>query len=280
MLRSSRRTWDSKEELLSAGSLAEALLYQRASRDKRRRTVREGKSVKDQLKLNTAEVATRGWTLGESFTDNDRSGSRHAKREREDFKRLIEHIESGRGDVLVLWEIARGQRDLAVYVQVRDICLKEGLNFWLVGGVLYDLRDRNDRLSLGTQALQAEYQADGIREGILRGINGSAEEGMPHSVTPYGYRRIYHPRTREFLRQEQDDEVREAVADDGQSVRYARCDVVREIMTRISESVPLTVIERDLNSRGIPSPSGGVDSRDASRHRQESRVYREACAAR
>ena len=136
-----------KAELLAAGADVRAGRYQRASQDKKE----QGKSVHDQGVLNAAEVARYGWTCppSMSFTDNDRSASRHATKARPDFERLIDVIRKGRLDVLVVWEISRNQRDLAVYVQIRDLCTQFGMHFWLVGGVLYDLRDKNDRMMLG-----------------------------------------------------------------------------------------------------------------------------------
>ena len=61
---------------------------------------------------------------------------------------MIEQIRAGKGDVLVVWEISRKERDLAVYVKIRDMCHEVGLYLWLLGGVLYDLRDKNDRMML------------------------------------------------------------------------------------------------------------------------------------
>ena len=153
-----RQSWATKSDLLAGGESVRALAYQRASQDKRKTE----KSVSDQARLNVREVESHGWSMraDDSYTDNDRSSSRHARRDRPDFLRLMDAIRSGVGDVLVMWELARGQRDLAVYVDIRDLCVQVGLNYWLVGGVLYDLRDRNDRMSLGMQAVQAEFQAD------------------------------------------------------------------------------------------------------------------------
>jgi DNA invertase Pin-like site-specific DNA recombinase len=86
--------------------------------------------------------------------------------------------------------------------------------------VLYDLRDRNDRMMLGFQAVQAEFMADYIRDNVLRGIVGAAEAGKPHAKVPYGYRRIYNMRTKALERQEPDSEVRTATAADGTIVEY------------------------------------------------------------
>jgi site-specific DNA recombinase len=197
----------SKADLLAGGSAVRALRYQRASQDKKK----QGKSVGDQGNLNMAEIRRYGWSSADkdSFTDNNLSASRHARKEREDFEELMKAIRAGRGDVLVVWTISRNQRDLGVYVKIRDLCLEVGLFFWLVGGVLFDLRDKNDRMMLGFQAVQAEFQADSIRDEVLRGMAGAAQAGRPHGKITFGYRRIYHQRTRALLRQEADTELRE-----------------------------------------------------------------------
>jgi site-specific DNA recombinase len=125
-----RVRFNTKAELLAGGADVRALRYQRASQDKKE----QGKSVHDQGVLNLKEIGSHGWTDADSFTDNDRSASRHATKERENFPRLLAAIRAGKGDVLVIWEISRRERDLAVYVQIRDMCTEVGLYFWLVGG--------------------------------------------------------------------------------------------------------------------------------------------------
>jgi DNA invertase Pin-like site-specific DNA recombinase len=235
MVRRTARTrntvrFDSKAALLAGGADVRAGRYQRASQDKKE----QGKSVGDQGKLNVAEINRNGWTDAGSFTDNDLSASRHAKKERPDFERLMDAIRAGKFDVLVVWEISRNQRDLAVYVEIRDLCTEVGLYFWLVGGVLYDLRDKNDRMMLGFQAVQAEWLADSIRDNVLRGIVGAAEAGRPHGKVTYGYRRIYNSRTRAFERQEADTEIRTATAPDGTVCEYSHAGVVREIFDKVT----------------------------------------------
>ncbi|HEY0529970.1 MAG TPA: recombinase family protein [Actinoplanes sp.] len=243
-----------KAELLAGGADVRALRYQRASQDKKE----QGKSVHDQGVLNVKEITSRGWSDAGSFTDNDRSASRHATKDREQFELLIEALRKGKGDVLVIWEISRKERDLAVYVQIRDLCTEIGMYFWLVGGVLYDLRDKNDRMNLGFQAVQAEWMADSIRDNVLRGIVGAAEAGRPHGKVTYGYRRIYHSRTRALERQELDTEVRTATSAEGVTTEYSHASVVKDIFRKVGSGVPLIHIERELNAAGIPSPEGST----------------------
>lgn len=162
-----RRVYASKTALLTAGAAVVTLTYQRASHDKSG----VAKSVDDQERLSVAEVARNGWSLGGSYTDNNISASRHAApgKVRADFKRLLDDVRAGNADVLVFWELARQQRDLSVYTQVRAMSEEAGVFFWLVGGTLYDLRDRNDRMMLGQLSVQAEFQSDYLRDNIMRG---------------------------------------------------------------------------------------------------------------
>jgi len=257
-----RRVWDSKTDLLAGGDLVSALTYERASQDKKE----QGKSVTDQRKLNLAEISRHAWRHAKSFWDNDRSASRHATKARPDFEKLMDRIRTGTDDVLVVWEISRRERDLAVYVQIRDLCHEVGLYFWLVGGQLFDLRDRNDRMFLGFQAVQAEFQADYIRDNVKRGIDGAAAAGRPHGRGTYGYERVYHSRTKAFLEQRPDEEVHTAVGKDGTGTTYTKAGIVREIYRKLAEGVPLIRIENDLNDRGVPASQGGGWRRGIIRH--------------
>lgn len=247
-----RKTWDDAEALLTGGPAVVALAYQRASKDQKKRS----KSVRDQEKLNRERVARRSWTWGRSFTDNDRSASRYAQKPRDDYQNLISAISAGEGDVLVLDEISRGQRDLGVYVALRNLCDAEGLRFWLVGDRVYDLDSTDDRAALNLQALRAEAAADQIRDAVRRGMAGAAEEGLPHGPVTYGYRRVYSRRTRAFVRQEVDSELHTAIAPDGTESTYSHHGIVVELFHRVEAGEPLIAITRALNSRGVPSPTG------------------------
>lgn len=246
--------WETKSDVLAGGDAVWALTYERASQDRKE----QGKSVNDQRKLNHADVTRHGWRLRESFMDNDRSASRHARKHREQFELLKEAIRAGRGDVLVVWEISRRERDLRVFTEIRDLCMESGLNYWLVSGVLYDIRDRNDRMMLGMQAVQAEFQADYIRDNVMRGLVGAAEAGRPPGKIAYGYRRIYDTRTKALLRQEPDTEIHEAVAADGTVTEYTRAGIIQYLFEEVSSGTSLHALAWRLTEQGVPSPRGGV----------------------
>ncbi|HZM79500.1 MAG TPA: recombinase family protein [Candidatus Limnocylindrales bacterium] len=121
---------------------------------------------------------------------------------------------------------------------------------------MFDLRDKNDRMFLGFQAVQAEFQGDYIRDNVKRGIDGAAAAGRPHGKTTYGYQRTYDSKTKALLSQDPDNEVHEATGESGGVTTYSCAGVVKEIFEKVSAGVPLITIERDLNARGIPSPQG------------------------
>jgi site-specific DNA recombinase len=250
-----RKVWMDKIALLMAGAEVGALSYGRASKDKKK----EKYSVGTQLKLNDENIARHKWRTVAKFSDNDVSASRHApeaKRKRKDFERLILAIRSGKGDVLVLTDMSRSQRMLAVYAMLRDLCYENGLFFWLVEGNLYDLRVTADRASLGQQALNAETQVDQIHDNTSRGLKGQIEAGRPHARVPYGYERFKNQKTGAFERQDFDMTPRVAVADDGTEETYTTYGIVREIFWHLRRLVTATAIANDFNRRGIPSPGG------------------------
>ncbi len=59
-----------------------------------------------------------------------------------------------------------------------------------------------------------------------------------------------------MLRQEPDDEAREATAADGTVSEYTWAGIVREIFVEVAGGTPLITIEKELNARGVPSSEG------------------------
>lgn len=250
-----------KMELLQAGASILSWDYRRASKDDHKL----GKSVDDQGTDNARQEERQGWTHTKTFQDNDLGASRQAKQRgvvREEFQLLLDAIRNGEpGDVLVLWELSRRERDMAIFVQIRDLCVELGPFFWLVGGELYDVRSRHDRSILGFQAQQAESGADAISEGVLRGLAANAEQGKPHGPVPFGYRRIYHPRTHKFVEQVPDEDGfytsengDQVPRIDGEGARWSPAGVVRDMYEDALAYVPIKSIVAKLNARGVPTP--------------------------
>ncbi|TDD61980.1 recombinase family protein [Kribbella antibiotica] len=249
-----RHVYADKMALLAAGARIMALVYARASQDEKKRE----KSVGDQLDLGKGEAGRNGWTVLKTYFDNNISASKYARiKKRPDYEVLLEDIESGEGDVLIMFELARSNRDLAVYVHLRELCIRVGLYFWLIGGQLYDLRVRADLMSLGFQAVQAEDQSVATHENVKRGKYGAAMQGLPPGKLNFGYRRIYDEKTGAFVAQLPDDEPQEGIRADGSIYRYTRAKIISNVFERLDAGIAIHRIEDDLATNGVLSLKGG-----------------------
>src|SRR5215469_6263456 len=173
-----------------------AFVYDRTSRiiDGR------GTANADQAAENDRYCERQGWTIVGRFTDAGKGASRHSKSRRTDYERMVDGVQRGECDVLVVWEASRLHRDLAVYVALRDLCVTSRV-LLCYNGQVYDMTRGADRFVTGLNALQAEYEADNIRDRVLRTTRANAERGRPHGRIPYGYRRVYDERTGALIEQ-------------------------------------------------------------------------------
>lgn len=219
-----------------------AVIYTRVSSDPDER----GRSVGEQEAECRAVCDRNGWDIVGVFSDNDRSASRYATKERPEYRRLIACIEDGGCDVLVTWEASRAQRDLRAYAALRDLCERRGV-LLSYSGRTYDMREADDRFGTGLDALLAERESDQTRKRVLRAVRANAAKGTPHGRLLYGYRREYDPATRRPLGQLPDD---------------ATAPVVREAARRVLAGETPYAVARDFNSRGIPTPTGGAKGWD------------------
>ncbi|MGP4093036.1 recombinase family protein [Nonomuraea sp. KM90] len=236
--------------------------YVRKSKYRRKRNDPEylGSSVTTQLEWAREQAASRDWPIGDEYVDDSRSASRYRTHDREDFERLVADIERGRvqrGDVVICRESSRLQRDLAIYVRLRDTCWEHGV-LWCWGGRVYDLSKREDRLMTGLDALLAEDQVEQLRGQVLVTTRGNAVKGRPHGPGTYGYRRLYNAETGDL----------EAV------VAIPECaQVILEIVRRVAAGEPVMAIANDLTARGVPSPKGGAWARNTVRRIAMNRAY-------
>lgn len=212
--------------------------YLRVSKDPRG----TGKSPDQQHVENVKSFERQGWALHPSapYRDTDRSASRYAKQQREDFGRLISDLEENSfgADVLAIWESSRGSRRVGEWVDLIDLCKQREVRIWVTThGRLYDPANARDRRTLLEDAVDAEYESDKTSERIRRNVRAAAEAGRPHGKNVYGYQRVYDDKTRELLRI---DEHPEQAA------------VVREAARRVLAGETFYAIAKDFNLRGIP----------------------------
>ncbi|MFF6940404.1 recombinase family protein [Streptomyces lavendulae] len=189
-----------------------ALLYGRASVDPHRK----GSSVLAQLREGRALCDSVNWPVVDEYKDVGVSASRHSKQDRDDFERLLDDISQGRGRIVVAYEASRYYRDLTAYVRLRDACHEANV-LLCYNGQVFDLSKREDRKATAQDALQAEDEAEGIRDRNLRTARQTAEAGKPWGQVPDGYKRMYDPDTGDLVEQiehpEQGPIVRQIWAD-------------------------------------------------------------------
>ncbi len=226
--------------------LVKAVVYTRVSEDRSG----VGRSVTEQEAECRAECARRGWEVVEHFPDTDRSASRYARRAREGFQACCDYLATHPVDALVTWEASRSTRDLAVYVQLRDLCRRRGI-LWSYSGRLYDLNDAGDQFATGLDALLSEQESARTQKRVSRAMRANAAAGRPHGRHLFGYRRIYDPATGRLLSVE---------------LNESEAAVVRETARRVLEGESMASVLRDLNSRGVRSLTGGPINPDGMQH--------------
>lgn len=177
--------------LVFPGVAFEAYLYGRNSDD----AIGSGDSVEAQLATGRTLCNNHNWRIEHEFNDADRSASRHGRKARSAFEALIETIANepappGVRRLVVAFQASRYYRDLSAYVRLRKVCM-ETQTLLCYNGQVYDLDRRDDRKATAMHAVDAEDEAEGIRDGNLRTARAQAQAGMPHGKAIYGYLRTY-----------------------------------------------------------------------------------------
>ncbi|WP_277209166.1 recombinase family protein [Isoptericola croceus] len=219
-----------------------AVIYARTSRDRHLRA----RSTSSQVDHCLRDADANGWDVVETIVDDDRSASERARKARPGWDRVVQLLDSGSADVLLMFEGSRATRALDVYVDLEQTLRRRSV-LLAYGGDVYDLSRASDRRRARQDAVDAGYEADRTSERILRSKTTDAERGWVGGPTPYGYRRVYDERTGILLRQEPDPHQAAVV-------RFMVDAVLIE--GRSSHSVAM-----ELNERGEPTPKPPRSSR-------------------
>lgn len=220
-----------------------AVIYSRVSRD----AGREARSVAEQETECRAWADREGWGVEGgplAWSDNDRSASRYAKRERESWQALMTRLERGGVDLLLVWEPSRATRDRRVWAALAATCEAQGTRIGCNGRV-YDLDDPDDAFALDLFFALAARESGTTRKRVERSMRANADSGRPHGKVLYGYRREYEPTPngKPRLLGQVPDEV--------------TAPVVHEIARRVLAGETPYAVAADLNARKVPTPRGG-----------------------
>jgi site-specific DNA recombinase len=209
------------------------------------------KSVDDQESIGRKWADSAGVILEERhvYRDANRSASRFATKQRENFERLKGDIKAGELDVIWVWELSRIARDQSVFATFRNLCRDHGV-LWVNKDRPADPADWKDMLSHSVLSMTAEMESEQTSERVQRGKYSSAHGGRRAGRVPYGYRPEYD-RDGRYL-----GDALNTFNSDGLPVEDSPAYIVREIYDRIAAGDSITTIRRDLNDRGIKTQAG------------------------
>jgi site-specific DNA recombinase len=179
-----------------------------------------------------ASQRSEGWVLvRDPYDDGGISGG---TLERHGLQRLLEDIEDGLVDVVVVYKIDRLSRSLADFAKLVEVFDRNGVTFVSVTQS-FNTTTSMGRLTLNILLSFAQFEREVTAERIRDKVAASRRKGMwMGGVPPYGYR----------------VENRKLVVDE------EAAEIVRWIFARFLEIGSATELAREVAKRGIRTPRG------------------------
>lgn len=212
-------------------------IYARISRDEDGTALGVARQIED----CTREAARRGWPIANQFVDNDVSAS--DGRKRPEYVRMIEAIQAGRADAVIVWDVDRLTRtpaELETFINLAD---QHHLALASIGGDV-DLATPQGRLTARIKGSVARHEVEQQSRRLKRKYEELAAAGQPHGPIPYGYKRITLT----------DESGRPAGRQD--IPIPAEAEVLRDWYRRVANGETLRSIAKDANQRGLTTRTG------------------------
>ena len=204
-------------------------LYARISEDRDETQLGVQRQIEDCEQL----AARRGWEITDRYVDNDISAYKGGRRP--EYERLLADIAARRIDAVVIWHQDRLHRQPRELEEFFDVCDRAGLtDLATVGGDL-DLATHDGRLKARIMGAVARNQSDAASRRLRRKALEIARAGgiSGGGTRPFGFDA------------------------DRLTVRADEAEIIREVADRLLAGVPMRSLCRDLNDRGITTPTGG-----------------------
>ncbi|HEV7564516.1 MAG TPA: recombinase family protein, partial [Microbacteriaceae bacterium] len=160
-----------------------AAIYTRVSTDQ----TGEGLAVDRQLADCRALAAGRGWTVAEVYSDNDISAYRG--KHRPAYERMLEDIEAGQRDAVIVYNLDRLTRRPIELEQFTSICQRAGMTQFVTVTGDIDLGSGDGMLMARVLAAFAASESDKKSQRLKRKAREIAEAGRPNGgyLRPFGY---------------------------------------------------------------------------------------------
>ena len=123
----------------------------------------------------TAEALRRGWTVVDEYVDNNVSASK--SKPRPEYTRLLDDVEQGRIDAVIVWDVDRLTRKPAELETFIDLADRHGLSLASVGGEI-DLATPQGRLTARIKGSVARHEAEQMGRRIARKAEQTARDGL------------------------------------------------------------------------------------------------------
>lgn len=208
--------------------MTRAAAYCRISSDPNERGVGVRRQEEDCRRL----AGMREWEVVDVYIDNDRSAWNG--KERPSFRRLIDDIEAGDVDAVIVYQSSRLTRQPTELEAFIDLHRRTGVRLVTTNGDV-DLGSATGRFVARIHGAQAAAESDQISERVRRAFSDIAKRGQPH----VGGRRAYG-----FMR-------------DGKTHNPHEAAVIREAVDALLAGDGVRTVTRRLNDRGEPTVFGG-----------------------
>jgi site-specific DNA recombinase len=144
-----------------------------------------GRSVERQEQDGRNIAGEHGWQVVEVFREWE-SASEFARKARKEWAQLLDRIEAGDFDVVIVWAEDRSNRDLAQGIEFARLCERAGVRL-VLPSYNYDLADPEDRNRYYGEVLHAQREIARLAKRVRRYCLQEAQEGRAH----HGGRRAF-----------------------------------------------------------------------------------------
>jgi len=211
-------------------------IYARISHDPNQTEQGVRRQIEDAQLLSSA----RGWSVYDTFVDNDVSAFSGAHRP--DYERMMKAAQEGHFGRIIVWQTSRLWRNRVERAKAIEALGDRGFVITSVKGPELDLGTSYGRMFAGIAGEFDTGESDVKSERQRRSIMQRAHKGRPGAVIPYGWRRVYETDPNGKITGYHDVENPE------------EANVVREIVRRLLSGESMRAVIDDLNARKVGSP--------------------------
>jgi DNA invertase Pin-like site-specific DNA recombinase len=148
----------------------------------------EGFSLDAQRRLLEEACISRGWSVAETYVDEGKSARGDAIAKRPAFKRMMEDVEVGLLDVVVVHKLDRFARNIRVTFEYLELLARHNVKFVAVAQDV-DYTKPEGRMFMGMLATLAQYYSDNLAQETKKGKAERKAQGLYNGPLPFGMRK-------------------------------------------------------------------------------------------